>query len=107
MISKELLNFIEKEDERLIGCYDYPDKNKRALARTVKLSEEVGELSSEVLADCNLQRKDKLSGNRKDKLSEELSDVLIVTLLLAKTLDIDVEKSLKAKIVKIKKRHGI
>ncbi len=104
---KDLLDFIEEEDERLMGCYDYPEKNKRALARMVKLSEEVGELSSEVLAECDLQRKDKLSGNRKDKIAEELSDVLIVTLLLAKTLDIDVEKSLEEKIEKIKKRHGI
>jgi len=107
MTFKELLHFIEKEDERLAGCYDYPEKNKRVLARTVKLSEEVGELSSEVLAECDLQRKDKLSGDRKGKIAEELSDVLIVALLLAKTLDIDVEKSLEAKIKKIEKRHGI
>ena len=106
MSLQELLEFIKIEDERLVRMYGgYPDMEKRTLARTVKLTEELGELCNEVLSSNSLQRKDKLDGYNKNNLSEEFADVLITTLLLARTMDVNIEKALKSKIEKINKRY--
>ncbi|MFA5887703.1 MAG: MazG-like family protein [Candidatus Nanoarchaeia archaeon] len=102
---KQLLDFIELEDKRLQKTYNYPDEQKRILARTVKVTEELGELSSEILASNSLQRKHKIDSHTREKLHEEVADVLITTLLLAKSLNVDVEKELEQKIDKIHKRH--
>jgi NTP pyrophosphatase (non-canonical NTP hydrolase) len=104
----ELLKFVEEEDLRLIEHYGKEiDKQKMTLARTVKLSEEVGELSNEILTYLSLQRKDKLSdiSENKTKLAKEMADVLIVTLLIAKSTGVDIEKALEEKISEIKKRN--
>ena len=52
----ELLKFIEKEDQRLSQHYNL-EKDKMILARTVKLTEELGELCNEILIESKLQRK--------------------------------------------------
>ena len=104
---KELLKFVEIEDERLKKYYgDYSDQEKRILARTVKLTEELGELCNEVLAHNSLQRKQKLDNHDKENLLEEFADVIITTLLLAKALNVDIKKALEKKIEKINKRYG-
>ncbi len=101
-----LKKFIDKQDKRLREQYgNYPDEEKRILARTVKLVEEVGELCEEVLAHGALQRKDKLEKHDKDNLLGEFADVLITTLLLAKIMKVDIDKALEQKIKKINKRY--
>ena len=105
MDMKELLDFIAKEDEFLRNHYGYPDNEKRILARTVKLGEEFGELCNEILAHNSFQRKEKLDKHDKENIQHEFADVLITTLLLAKTMNIDIEKALETKIEKIKKRY--
>ena len=103
---KDLLKFIEIEDERLKKYYGgYPDQEKRILARTVKLTEELGELCNEVLAYNSLQRKQKLDNHNKENLPEEFADVVITTLLLAKAMNVDIEKALEKKTEKINKRY--
>ena len=103
---KELLKFIEIEDERLKKYYGgYSDQEKRILARTVKLTEELGELCDEILAHNSMQRKQKLDNHNKDNLSEEFADVIITTLLLAKAMNVDIEKALERKIEKVNKRY--
>jgi NTP pyrophosphatase (non-canonical NTP hydrolase) len=103
---KDLLKFIEVEDERLKNYYGgYPDQEKRILARTVKLTEELGELCNEVLAHNSLQRKQKLDNHNKENLPEEFADVIITTLLLAKAMNVDIEKALEKKIEKVNKRY--
>jgi len=103
---KDLLKFIEIEDERLKEYYgSYSDQEKRILARTVKLTEELGELCNEVLAYNSLQRKQKLDNYDKENLPEEFADVIITTLLLAKAMNIDIEKALERKIEKVNKRY--
>ena len=103
---KELLKFIEIEDKRLKKYYsDYSDQEKQILARTIKLTEELGELCNEVLAHNSLQRKQKLDNHDKGNLPEEFADVIITTLLLAKAVDVDIEKALKKKVDKINERY--
>ncbi|MBI2459286.1 MAG: hypothetical protein HYV53_01900 [Parcubacteria group bacterium] len=102
---KDLLKFIEIEDERLKKYYGYDDQAKRILARTVKLTEELGELCDEVLAYNSLQRKQKLDNHDKKNLPEEFADVIITALLLAKAMKVDIEKALEKKIEKINQRY--
>ena len=103
---KELKKFIKKEDRRLRKYYgNYKDEEKRVLARTVKLAEEVGELCDEVLGYNSMQRKDKLEKRKKDNLMEEFADVVITVYLLAEVMKIDMEKALKRKMEKIIKRY--
>jgi len=103
---KDLLKFIEIEDERLKKYYGgYDDQEKRILARTVKLTEELGELCDEVLAYNSLQRKQKLDNHDKENLPEEFADVIITALLLAKAMNVDIEKALEKKVEKVNKRY--
>ena len=103
---KELLTFIDLEDGRLKKTHEnYPDHEKRIMARTIKLSEEVGELCDEVLAFNAMQRREKQENHDSTNLPDEIADVLIVTLLLAKAMDVNVEKALEGKIGKINKRY--
>jgi NTP pyrophosphatase (non-canonical NTP hydrolase) len=100
-----LLRFIETEDEKLKKRYSrYVNEEEVILARTVKLGEEFGELCEEVLAYNLLQRKQKLDNCDKENLPEEFADVIITTLLLAKTMNADVEKALEEKMQKLNHR---
>jgi len=101
---KELLEFIEEENERIRKRYPNLDKEKLILAQTVKINEELGELYNEILNHFSLQRKEKLDNMDKKAIEEEFADVLITTLLLAKRMNVDIEKTLKEKIDKINKR---
>lgn len=102
---KDILKFIELEDKRLQERFNYIDKEKMILARTVKVSEEVGELCNEVLTSVKLQRKEKLASHGRKELEGEFADVLLTTLLLARTMEIDIEKSMEEKIEKINERY--
>lgn len=103
---KDLKKFIKKEDKRLRKHYgNYKDEEKRILARTVKLAEELGELCDEVLSCNSMQRKDKLDNHDANNLSEEFADVVITTFLLAEVMKVDIEKALKEKIKKINERY--
>ena len=112
---EELQLFIDKEHNRLEVLYQDQVKrdlenplklisHKRSLGRIVKLNEEIGELCEAVLCELGLQRKAKLNKYKRSQLQDELGDVIITTMLLAKELDIDVKKSIKKKIKKIEQR---
>jgi len=103
----ELLDFIDRQDKVLDEHYGKGksmDKDKMILARTVKLTEEVGELCNAVLAHFSFQRRSKLEKCKEDGVEQELADVIITVLLVAKSMDIDVKKALRMKIEKIKQR---
>jgi NTP pyrophosphatase (non-canonical NTP hydrolase) len=101
----DLQKFINNEHGRLIKFYGKDvDHKERLLSRTVKVTEEVGELANEILISLNDQRKSKRKDNNSDELSGEFADVLITTLLLAKEADVDIEEALENKIKKIEKR---
>lgn len=100
----ELLNFIKMENARMEKYYKIKNPEQGILGRTVKLSEEVGELSAEVLHSMSLQRKEKAASN-KENLSEEVADVLFTTLFIADKFDVDVRAAIQKKIAKINKRY--
>lgn len=99
-----LLRFIEIEDEKLKKRYrSYSNHEEVILARTVKLGEEFGELCEEVLAYNSLQRKQKLDNHDKENLPEEFADVIITT-LLAKSMNVSIETALEKKMQKLDQR---
>jgi len=105
MTFKQLLQFIDSESKRLKKHKGKDvSQRERVLFRTVKLMEELGEFCNEIMASNGKQRDKKLKGYKKENLEGELADVIITTLLVAESLDINVEKSLEKKINKIKKR---
>ena len=105
MTIEKLLKFIKAESGRLQKKYKVKDPSIKILGRMAKLTEEVGELSSEILAAQGFQRKEKLDRHTKEAIGHEIADVIICTLLIAEYLDIDAKKSLESKISKIEKRH--
>ncbi|MBP9747892.1 hypothetical protein KBD13_03095 [Patescibacteria group bacterium] len=107
MTFNELLGFVNEQDRYLVERFGHTvsTKNEIVFARMIKLMEELGELSNEVLASNGDQRADKLVAYDRQNLAHEVADVLIVTLLLAKSLDIDVKQALEAKIDKIRRRQ--
>lgn len=107
MTIEEFQKFINEQDElfRTTKTLNYTER-ERILARTVKLSEELGELSDEVLAAIGDQRTGKMSERHTESLADEFADVVIVAFLLAKSMDVDVMDALAHKVEKIKAKHN-
>jgi len=106
MISKELLEIIDKIDLNLKDYFFdlYQTEKEIILSRNLKLIEEVWELSSDVLQKFYKRRESDFDENN---LKQEFSDVILTTLLLAKSLNIDINEALIIKLNKIEKRGWI
>lgn len=102
MITNQLLDFIDKISEGLSNKHsgNYKTELEYTLAKLSKLTEEVWELNSEILKKYFKDRKTFSQEN----LEWEFTDVLFTTLLLAKALDIDINKSIENKLKVIKER---
>lgn len=104
---EELLRFVAIEDEKIKNRYKGldVDSEKRTFARAIKLQEEVGELSEAILTYYSLQRKDKLDKKAENYLEEEFADVILTTLIVARSMDVDIRSALKQKMEKMSKRN--
>jgi NTP pyrophosphatase (non-canonical NTP hydrolase) len=109
MTLQELLAFTALEESRLQDRYDRSadDAEKRAYGCAVKLMEEIGELSNEVLAFHGKQRQEKMVDHNAEDLALEVADVIICTLMLAQAMGADVEDGLRRKMAKINARYGL
>ncbi len=76
-------------------------REKDILAKTVKLSEEVGELSNDILSVLSLQRESKLRKFDKKNLYEEFADIIISTVILANATRVDISRAVNDKMKKI------
>lgn len=101
----EFLQQVRKESKRQLKYYPSDKIDPETYARAVKLVEEVGELCAEILKHDSLQRKEKGENNKED-IAEEMADVIITAFLLAIRLDIDLEKALEQKMLKIADRYN-
>ena len=107
MTIEEFQKFIDAQDALFRQVKDTNQTEQgRTFARMIKLSEEVGELASEVLASAGDQRKDKLQEHDIQSLKDEFADVLITLFLLAKSMNVDPMHTLDHKIQKIKDKHN-
>lgn len=73
-------------------------REQRVFARVMKLVEELGELSDEILTSMNLQRKSKIAQFSEQNIEDELADIFASLVLLAIELDVDLEKVMLRKI---------
>ena len=106
MLYKTLLKFIDKEDARLKALAGSgADERARSLGRTVQLTEELGELSNEILAFSNFQQQEKLARHDPQTLADKFTDLVISTLLLGKGLNINLKKALRDKVSRLNKRR--
>lgn len=107
MTLEDFQKFIDEQDEllRVMKGVDYSER-ERVFARTIKLGEEYGELCDAMMASVGDQRKSKLSDWKVDNLEGEFADVLIVTFLLAKAMNVDIMSALAEKIEKIRAKHN-
>lgn len=102
---KELHDYVKFEDQRLRDLYPYGSDKELVLHRMCKLTEEVGELSEQVLKSLSFQRKEKMLDVKRGDLEDELVDVLITAFLLGESLSVDMEKAIGVKVDKIKNRN--
>lgn len=86
----------------------YPALNysirERVFAQTLKISEEVWELSEQISWKFWWQRLDKIDKFSDEKLGNELADVIFSTIRLARLLDLDVDEILSKKMKILRER---
>lgn len=94
----QLVNEYRDISAFLNGRWPLKDNQQYIFARIMKLVEELGELSDEILTSMNLARDSKIAKFSRENMEDEFADVLASLILLAIELDIDVEKVIKRKI---------
>jgi len=104
MTLNELVSEYKKINLFLNDKWPLKDKQQQIFARTMKIVEELGELSDEILTSMNLQRDTKIAKFSHDNIEDEFADVLASLILLGNELDIDVDKVMKRKIIFTRKR---
>ena len=102
---KQLQQELKKKELKLrIKFQTLTKKEKDILTKTVKLQEEVGELSNDVLSVLSLQRKAKLAEFEKTNMYEEFADVILSTIMLANAVGVDIERAVNSKFRKVLQR---
>ena len=106
MITKKFLNWIDESSKKVDKLYEsnpnFATKEQKIFAQAIKMQEEVGELSAEILEYFNLQR-DK-GEKKEDALASEFADVIITVMVLSHSMDIDMNKAISSKVQKLNKR---
>lgn len=98
MTIQELTHEYKKISDFLNENWPLQNAQQRIFARTMKLVEELGELSDEILTSMNLQRSAKMENFAKENIEDEFADVLATVVMLGIELDIDITKVMKRKI---------
>lgn len=98
MTIKELVEQYQEISKFLNTRWPLKNKEHRTFARTMKIMEELGELSDEILTSMNLQRNTKIAKFSHLNVEDEFADVLGSLVLLGIELEIDIEKVMKKKI---------
>lgn len=100
-----LTEFIDRIDDVLRNWVEHWYSQRELLfSRIAKLTEEVGELSGDVMLSLGHGRKEKVEQFNKENLGWEIADVIIVAHLIAKAYNIDVQEVLNKKMENIQKR---
>ncbi len=98
MTIKQLTDEYQKIGDFINQRWPLKNKEQRIFARIMKLVEELGELSDEILTSMNLQRQSKIAQFTRENMEDELADVVASVVLLANELDIDLETVMQRKI---------
>jgi NTP pyrophosphatase (non-canonical NTP hydrolase) len=104
---KKIITEYQKIGKFLNERWPLKDENQRIFARTMKIVEELGELSDEILTSMNLQRNSKIANFSRKNLEDEFADVFGSLILLGNELNIDIEEVVKRKIIYTRERLEI
>lgn len=100
----KIINEYQKISQFLNTRWPLKDENQRIFARTMKIVEELGELSDEILTSMNLQRNSKIANFSRKNLEDEFADVFGSLLLLGIELNIDIKDVVDRKIIYTRQR---
>ena len=104
----ELDSFLSKNLQNLQNKYHFKNKTDVSLlTKSLKISEEVGEFSENILKYLSYQRSEKLHTDVLSDIEEEFADVVITACLVLKELELDPAEALAKKIAKISARGGV
>ena len=96
---KELSEFTDWTlDKWKYPVSEWYSPKERAFAQMIKVSEETGELSEQVLWKFGWQRMSKKDKISDEKLENEIADVILATIRLGRLMDLDIEKLLEKKM---------
>lgn len=98
MTVQNLVDQYKKISDFLNEKWPLKDHDQRVFARTMKIVEELGELSDEILTSMNLQRDTKIEKFSRQNVEDEFADVLGSLILLGIEMDIDIERVIQRKI---------
>lgn len=104
MTIKDLVEQYQEISSFLNQRWPLKNNEQKVFARTMKIMEELGELSDEILTSMNLQRNTKVAKFSQQNVEDEFADVLGSLVLLGIELDIDIEKVMKRKIAFTRER---
>ena len=107
MDMQQLLAAVEKVHIHFLEKNPNLDNEKQTLLRSLKLGEEVGELNEQIMGHYGYGRKEKIEKCSPTSLWHEVVDVIFTAMLIAKSLNIDIEWALKEKIATVQKRMWI
>lgn len=104
---KEISDFID----RTLNKWKYSNDNnfshtEKIFSQMLKVSEETGELSEQILWKFGFQRLDKIDRINDEKLNNEIADVILATIRLARLMDLDIEELLTNKMEILKVRFN-
>lgn len=104
---KKISDFID----RTLNKWKYSIGNnfshtERVFSQMLKVSEETGELSEQILWKFGWQRLEKMDRINDEKLNNEIADVILATIRLARLMDLDVEELLTNKMEILKGRFN-
>lgn len=98
MKMQDLIEEYQKISDFLNEKWPLKNQDHRIFARTMKVVEELGELSDEILTSMNLQRDSKIAKFSRQNVEDEFADVMSSLVLLGLELEINIEAVLKRKI---------
>lgn len=101
---QKIITEYQKIGQFLNKRWPLKDDNQRIFARTMKIVEELGELSDEILTSMNLQRNSKIANFSRKNLEDEFADVFGSLVLLGLELNIDIEEVVERKIIFTRQR---
>lgn len=107
MTIQDLVSQYKTISETLNTKWPLLNKDHRTFARTMKIVEELGELSDEILTSMNLQRDTKIAQFSQQNIKDEFADVMGSLILLGIELDIDIVDVMERKIALTRQRFGI
>lgn len=107
MTIEELVAEYTAISQTLNSKWPLHNQDHRTFARTMKIVEELGELSDEILTSMNLQRDSKIQEFSEQNIKDEFADVLGSLILLGIELNIDITTVMKRKIALTRQRFGM